>query len=324
MTGITSSAISKLANGLSNGLKSPKQEADADADAPGSPASSGGFDSLFGGDDDTDDLFGGDLTNGRTAQNSTLAITDGDDDVLMGEAQPAEQQLINENASVTAAPEVPATTTTDTQQTETVGDISIDIPDTRESQAPEQPRSPGAHSALDTNSSDVSSNIFLAASIDGIVRVFDRRQERPITRLLPGKGIPPWSMSACWGVDGNHIYVGRRNGTVEEYNIHKDFQTSCRTLKFPGGSGAVSYVTPMVNGRHLVCASFDNLRLYDLKDEEGKHSRVPFLIVPGHHGGVLSSVYVDQTSNYLLTMAGNRGWEGTTTEVMLGYEIVPM
>ncbi|RVD84618.1 uncharacterized protein DFL_006358 [Arthrobotrys flagrans] len=302
MNGITSSALSKLSNGLTNGAKSPKREADADADAPGSPASSGGFDSLFGGDDvDADDLFGEELSNTRTAKNSTLAITDGDDDVLMGDSQPAEQQLINENASVVAAAEASA----GNQSSETIGDTNIDIPDTRESQGPENPRSPVNLNDLDANGSpDVSSNIFLAASIDGIVRIYDRRQEAPITRLLPGKGIPPW---------------------MEEYSIHKDFQNSVRTLRFPGGSGAVSYVTPMVNGRHLVCASFDNLRIYDLKDDEAtRHSRVPFLIVPGHHGGVLSSVYVDPTSTYLLTMAGNRGWEGTSTEVMLGYEIVPM
>ncbi|KAF3940382.1 hypothetical protein ABW19_dt0202838 [Dactylella cylindrospora] len=248
MNGITSSSLSKLANGLTNGSKSPKAEADADADAPGSPASSGGFDSLFGGDDDADDLFGQELSNGRTAQNSTLTLADGDDDVLMGEAQPAEQQLINENASMNNA-----TDATEVATQDTVGDINIDIPDTMDSH-PENPRSPGSHTATDPTSSsnDVSSNIFLAASIDGIVRIFDRRQEAPITKLLPGKGIPPWSTSACWGVDGNYVYVGRRNGTVEEYSIHKDFQHSVRTLKFPGGSGAVSYVTPMVNGRHLV------------------------------------------------------------------------
>ncbi|KAK6335893.1 Transcription factor spt8 [Orbilia blumenaviensis] len=322
MNGITSSALSKLTNGFQNGAKSPKREADADADAPGSPASSG-FDSLFGGDDvDADDLFGEELSNTRTAKNSTLEPTDGDDDVLMGDSQPAEQQLINENASVVAA----AQASTDNESSQTIGDTNLDIPDTRESQGPENPRSPVNLNDLDANGSpDVSSNIFLAASIDGIVRIYDRRQETPITRLLPGRGIPPWSTSACWSVDGNYVYVGRRNGTVEEYSIHKDFQNSVRTLKFPGGSGAVSYVTPMVNGRHLVCASFDNLRIYDLKDDEAmKHSRVPFLIVPGHHGGVLSSVYVDPTSTYLLTMAGNRGWEGTSTEVMLGYEIVPM
>ncbi|KAJ6257563.1 hypothetical protein Dda_7348 [Drechslerella dactyloides] len=290
MNGITTSSLSRLANGFANGNKSPKQE--VDVDAPGSPASSGGFDSLFGGDDD--DLFGAELSNGRTAQNSTLTL-DGDDDVLMGDAhpQPAEQQLINENASSAAAAAAAiaadtgnssSNTTDHTASSDTVGDTNLDIPDTRDAHA-EHPHSPSAHHGALDGSTDVSSNVFLAASIDGIVRIFDRRQEKPITRLLPGKGIPPWSTSACWGVDGNHVYVGRRN----------------------------------------VCASFDNLRLYDLKDEEAaKHSRVPFLIVPGHHGGVLSSVFVDPTCTYLLTMAGNRGWEGTSTEVMLGYEIVPV
>ncbi|KAF3907792.1 hypothetical protein ABW21_db0203797 [Orbilia brochopaga] len=327
MNGITASSISRLAGEFTNN-RSPKIGTEADADAPGSPASSGGFDSLFGGDDD--DLFGAELSNGRTAQNSTLTI-DGDDDVLMGEAhpQPAEQQLINENASSAAAAAAAAAADTanshateNTASSDTVGDMNMDFPDTRDALG-EPVHSPTQLGGID--GTDVSSNVFLAGSIDGIVRIYDRRQDKPITRLLPGKGIPPWSTSACWGVDGNYVYVGRRNGTVEEYSIHKDFQNSVRTLKFPGGSGPVSHVAPMANGRHLVCASFDNLRLYDLKDEEAaKHSRVPFLIVPGHHGGVLSSVYVDATCRYLLTMAGNRGWEGTSTEVMLGYEIVPV
>ena len=45
-----------------------------------------------------------------------------------------------------------------------------------------------------------------------------------------------------------------------------------------------------VNMGDFGSASYDNLRLYDLKDTQvpGKHSMVPFLIVPGHHGGVVS------------------------------------
>ena len=69
-------------------------------------------------------------------------------------------------------------------------------------------------------------------------------------------------------------------------------------------------------------ASFDILRLYDLREQQAfKHSTIPFLIVPGHRGGVISSLYVDPTCKYLISTAGNRGWEGSTTEVMLGYEI---
>ena len=68
-------------------------------------------------------------------------------------------------------------------------------------------------------------------------------------------------------------------------------------------------------------ASFDILRLYDLGEQQTKHSTVPFLIVPGHRGGVISSLYIDPTCHYLISTAGNRGWEGSTTEVLLGYEI---
>src|SRR4051794_11100398 len=48
------------------------------------------------------------------------------------------------------------------------------------------------------------------------------------------------------------IFAGRRNGTIEKFSIHKarsGWQPE-RVLKFPAGSGAVSCVRPMVNGRH--------------------------------------------------------------------------
>lgn len=69
-------------------------------------------------------------------------------------------------------------------------------------------------------------------------------------------------------------------------------------------------------------ASYDILRLYDLTDEESvKHAKVPFLIVPGHRTGVVSQLYMDPTYTFMLSIGGNRGWEGSTTEVLLGYEI---
>lgn len=71
-------------------------------------------------------------------------------------------------------------------------------------------------------------------------------------------------------------------------------------------------------------ASQDILRIYDLQQSQAdkKHSAVPFTIIPGHRGGVLSSVYVDPSCRFMLSAAGNRGWEGTAgTEVLLGYEI---
>jgi transcriptional activator SPT8 len=69
-------------------------------------------------------------------------------------------------------------------------------------------------------------------------------------------------------------------------------------------------------------ASHDILRLYDLKDQgSNKHSVVPFLIIPGHRTGVISQLYMDPSCTFLISTAGNRGWEGSSTEVLLGYEI---
>jgi len=162
---------------------------------------------------------------------------------------------------------------------------------------------------------------FLAASIDGTLRVWDRRQPNPVARMLP-RNVPPWCMNACWSPDGNFIYAGRRNGTVEEFSLHKGLRGAERTFKFPQGSGPVSAVRAMPNSRHLICASYDILRLYDLKEQQSfKHSTVPFLIVPGHRTGVVSQLYIDPSCKYMISTAGNRGWEGSSTEVLLGYEI---
>jgi transcriptional activator SPT8 len=170
-----------------------------------------------------------------------------------------------------------------------------------------------------------STSTFLSAAIDGTIRIWDRRVPDPVARINNRRGVPPWCMGACWSPDGNWIYAGRRNGTVEEYSIHKatsGWQPE-RTLKFPPGSGAVSAVRPMANGRHLVCASHDIMRLYDLRDNSAfKHSKVPFIIIPGPpRAGVISQLYIDPTSRIMISIAGTRGWDGSSTEVLIGYEI---
>ena len=69
-------------------------------------------------------------------------------------------------------------------------------------------------------------------------------------------------------------------------------------------------------------ASYDILRLYDLQEQQAfKHSTVPFLIVPGHRTGMVSQLYIDPMCRFMISTAGNRGWEGNHTEVLLGYEI---
>jgi transcriptional activator SPT8 len=112
-------------------------------------------------------------------------------------------------------------------------------------------------SAADPNTSDpnqTSTSTFFSASMNGTIRVWDRRVRDPVARIGNRAGVPPWCMGACWSPDGNWIYAGRRNGTVEEFSIHKARSGWApeRVLKFPNGSGPVSCVRPMPNGRHLV------------------------------------------------------------------------
>jgi transcriptional activator SPT8 len=96
-----------------------------------------------------------------------------------------------------------------------------------------------------------SDSTFLAASFDGTLLVWDRRQPNPVSRI-PTRTGGPWCMGACWSPDGNYIYAGRRNGTVEEFSLHKGLKSAERTFKFPQGSGPVSAVRAMPNGRHLI------------------------------------------------------------------------
>ncbi|CAG8529217.1 7307_t:CDS:2 [Diversispora eburnea] len=51
---------------------------------------------------------------------------------------------------------------------------------------------------------------------------------------------------------------------------------------------------------------------------------VRFLIIPGHHGGTISQIMVDPNCRYMITTSGNRGWEGSSTEAALFYEINPI
>ncbi len=134
-----------------------------------------------------------------------------------------------------------------------------------------------------SDATQTSSSTFLSAAINGTIRIWDRRVQNPVARINNRPGVPPWCMGACWSPDGNKIFAGRRNGTVEEFDIHSAWSgwSSERTLKFPGGSGAVSCVRPMPNGKHLVCASHDILRLHDLQETSSSKGKVPFLIIPG-------------------------------------------
>lgn len=96
-----------------------------------------------------------------------------------------------------------------------------------------------------------SNAIFLSSSIDGTIRVWDRRQPSPLARVK-SRNAPPWCTNACWSIDGQYIYAGRRNNMVEEFSLHKGLKEPVRTFKFPSGSGAVTALQAMPNGKHLL------------------------------------------------------------------------
>jgi transcriptional activator SPT8 len=99
-----------------------------------------------------------------------------------------------------------------------------------------------------------SESTFLDAAYDGTLRIWDRRMPAPIATIAPHANTPPWCTGACWSPDGNSFYVGRRNCTVDEYSVFDMGRGGepRRTFKFQQGSGPVSAVRGMPNGRHLV------------------------------------------------------------------------
>ncbi|KAJ2493845.1 Transcription factor spt8 [Coemansia sp. RSA 2050] len=166
--------------------------------------------------------------------------------------------------------------------------------------------------------------VLLTTSIDGQCLLWDVRAPKALPHPLDTpKKTPPWAMSACWSRDGKRIYVGRRNNSVDEYEFGAG-SLPVRTLRLPQNSGPVTALAAMANGRHLVCASTDNVRIWDLEQPVERRSTVPFQVIPGHHGGTISSVFIDESSRFMLTPSGNRGWEGTSNGHHLGYELTPV
>lgn len=242
--------------------------ADASQNADDKQQAESPSDSLFG----TDSLFGdadGNIADGGAPPGDSENV---DEDALLGDsldtnAQPPEQESqkeleANAQQNGNAAPLPPST--------ETNGEPNPSSLNTN-SQPGEQPMPdaepivnglPHAESlefstikqepdAVEDQSQITSDTTFLAASIDGTIRIWDRRQPNPVARISP-VNVPPWCMNACWSPDGNYIYAGRRNGTVEEYSLHKGLRSPERVFKLPTVGGAVTALKAMPNGRHLL------------------------------------------------------------------------
>ncbi|KAJ9118653.1 hypothetical protein QFC22_003873 [Naganishia vaughanmartiniae] len=181
-----------------------------------------------------------------------------------------------------------------------------------------------------------SDDVMLASGIDGEVALHDRRiaGDTLVGRLESSEKTPPWCMSACFSSDGQQVIAGRRNASLDVWDIRrmgktgtKETPSLLRTLKHPATSGYVSCVAAFPDAQHIAVASVDCVRLWNtsdlwLPDSNMKKTKsgVPFRIVAGHHGGTVSSIYIDPTGKYMITASGSRGWVGDTTKVVLVHE----
>ncbi|KAF9227669.1 WD40 repeat-like protein [Gyrodon lividus] len=187
------------------------------------------------------------------------------------------------------------------------------------------------------NSATFSPDILMISAIDGQIMLWDKRVNTPgkgVGRLWLSEKTPPWCVSACWSTDGSHIYAGRRNGTVDVWDVRMLGRSGpsstprlLKSLRNPASSGVVSCVVPFPDGRHIACASIDNIRLWNAA-EAGENDGnvktrggVQFKIIPGHHGGYVSQMLVDPGARFLVSASSNRGWHGDSTRTVFVHDI---
>lgn len=106
------------------------------------------------------------------------------------------------------------------------------------------------------------------------------------------------------------------------------------------GGGDKELTRNTTDTHYLSSASNDNIRLWNTTVESNftirsdtepgftkpsssskVSSTIPFSILAGHHGGTISHISIDPTCKYMITTSGNRGWEGTSTNGCLFYDI---
>ena len=243
--------ISSPADSLFGGNDGDSLFGDNDNEAPDAP-SGGNF------VDDDDDEFSRAIANGirdqEHDQEQEKATKDLEGDTDMKDARRSSVAVpINEDIHVPTSPDIGITTDQAADQDQDVSGLSATVktrlPHSNELSSNGQ--SGETASADPQESSSSSDSTFLAASFDGSLRIWDKRQNTPIAKITP-QNVPPWCMNACWSPDGNFIYAGRRNGTVDEYSLHRGLRGAERSFKLPNNSGPVSAVRAMPNGRHLI------------------------------------------------------------------------
>ncbi|KAI8999427.1 WD40-repeat-containing domain protein [Gaertneriomyces semiglobifer] len=161
-------------------------------------------------------------------------------------------------------------------------------------------------------------SLLMATSYDGNVYLFDQRVPNGTGKKLPPSlsGAPPYALSACWSADGKRIYCGRRNSTVDEFDVAEG--RVIRTIRLPRDSGAVTCVTGMPNNRHILCASQDTVRLYDLDlAPDSKQLTAPSTPVPPPSVPRGSSITSDEVNSGNLPSRIMSPSHGSDSEILL-------
>lgn len=239
---------------IESGLQDAPAEQDDDMNSlfGDDDADGGGMEPPMQLGDDEDDEFSRAIASGLQQPDEEDAIGDVDMANVSGPVQSPEAAVAEAGTVDLPTTEIPQNLVNEEESEETAQ--ANGLPHSEETET----RTNGA--STDSDKGPTSETTFLDACQDGTIRVWDRRQPKPIARITPPRGTPPWCMSACWSPDGNMIYAGRRNNSVEEYSLHKGLREPNRSFKFPAGSGPVSAVRTMPNGKHLVWYVFLSAR----------------------------------------------------------------
>jgi transcriptional activator SPT8 len=127
----------------------------------------------------------------------------------------------------------------------------------------------------------------MTAAIDGQIILWDKRVNtvgKGVGRLWMSEKTPPWCLSvngflfqfeqdadhingkACWSVDGAQLYAGRRNGTVDVWDVRQLGRSGpantprlLKTLRNPLSSGVVSCVVAFPDRRHIAWYVFSDI-----------------------------------------------------------------
>lgn len=153
--------------------------------------------------------------------------------------------------------------------------------------------------------------IFLSSSIDGGLCVWDVRADgKSGPNAMPQT--PSWLLDAIWSSDGRYIYTGRKDASMDCWDV--------RTLKclytriLPQDSGPVTKIKSLPTRDSILCASLDNIRIIS-RPHDGQAAATR--IIPGHHGGSISEMLVSPDGLYMISSSGTRGWEEYSNDCTL-------